>query len=147
MLRSAKNASTSSRMPSPLDHETIRFRHTGGLGQPEDADDPPLLDGAVDLLEDADHGVRPPDLRELVLRHLQLREHRFGLLGGQQPVLRDEFVLEHVEPQGGLLLCSSAPACRAAGGPAGTFEASAGTTRGAFSNPGPPGFFPADWAG
>src|SRR6059036_3633718 len=54
----------------PPDDEAIRLRHTRGPAHPRHADDPAFLDGPLDLLEDLDHGIALPNLRELVSRNL-----------------------------------------------------------------------------
>src|SRR3989475_4489350 len=54
----------------PPDDEAISLRHARGAAHPRDADDPAFLDGPLDLLEDLDHGIALPNLRELVSRDL-----------------------------------------------------------------------------
>src|SRR2546425_9056616 len=54
----------------PPDDEAISRRHARGPAHPCDADDPAFLDGPLDLLEDLDHGIALPNLRELVSRDL-----------------------------------------------------------------------------
>src|SRR2546427_5313118 len=142
MLRSWKNASTRSRIALPPDDEAVRLGDAGGLVQPQHAEDAALLDRPVDPLEHADHRVRLPDLRELVPRHAEPLEDGLRFLGGQQSVLRDQFVFEHVKSQGGASgswYSLSHVAARA--GPRG-FSKPPPRSAEAFSNPGPPGFLP-----
>src|SRR5436309_3389857 len=54
----------------PPDDEAISLRHTRGPAHPRHANDPAFLDGPLDLLEDLDHGIALPNLRELVSRDL-----------------------------------------------------------------------------
>src|SRR2546426_431912 len=54
----------------PPDDEAISLRHARGPAHPCDTDDPAFLDGPLDLLEDLDHGIALPNLRELVSRDL-----------------------------------------------------------------------------
>src|SRR2546422_492429 len=54
----------------PPDDEAIGLRHARGPAHPRHADDPAFLDGPLDLLEDLDHGIALPTLRELASRDL-----------------------------------------------------------------------------
>src|SRR3989441_537519 len=54
----------------PPDDEAIGLRHARGPAHPRHANDPAFLDGPLDLLEDLDHGIALPNLRELVSRDL-----------------------------------------------------------------------------
>src|SRR5207249_7239333 len=87
MERSRKNASIRSRMSSPPDHQTVGFRHAGRAAHARHPDDPALLDRSFDLLEDLDHGVTLPDLRELVPCDLQGLQDPVCLFLRDQPML------------------------------------------------------------
>src|SRR3989337_336768 len=100
MDRSRKNASMSSRTQSPPDDEAVGFRDAGRAADAGHADDPPLLDRALDPLENLDDRVAPPDLRELVLRDPEALQAPLRPRIGTEPVLWYELVLQDVEPQG-----------------------------------------------
>src|SRR2546426_4626725 len=142
MLRSRKNASTRWRMFLPPNDESVRFGDPCGLVQPQDTDDAALVNRAMDPLQQPDHGVRLPDLRELVARDLHRLQDLVGLVWREQAMLGDELVFEDVKPQEGAsrsLFPLSHAAVRA--GPRGLSRPPARRAK-AFSNPGPPGFSP-----
>src|SRR5437667_11670715 len=135
----------SSRMFLPPNYEPICLGYPGRPAHPRHADDPPLLDRTLDLLEHLNDRIALPDLRQLIPRDLEGLQDPIRVFLRDEPMLWDQLVLQYVKPQGGASLgvrpCSTwhvtAQAVRARG----DFRGLRAVRR-ARSNPGPPGFFP-----
>src|SRR5437667_5324271 len=90
----------SSRIFLPPNYEPICLGHAGRPAHPRDADDPPLLNRTLDLLEHLDHRIALPDLRQLVPRDLEGLQDPIRVFLRDEPVLWDSLVLQYVKPQG-----------------------------------------------
>src|SRR3990170_736061 len=84
----------------PPDDEAVRFGHARGAAHAGDSDDPALINRALDPLEELDHRVAPPDLRQLVSGNPQGLQDPLRLFLGNEAVLGYELMLHHVDPQG-----------------------------------------------
>src|SRR5438132_13673648 len=84
----------------PTDHETICLRYAGRPAHPRHANDTALLDRPLDLLEDLDHRIALANLGELVSGDLQRLQDASRFLVGAEPMLWDQLVPTHRQPQG-----------------------------------------------
>src|SRR2546426_9868363 len=88
----------------PPNDEPICLRHARGPAHPRDAHDPAFLDGPLDFLEDLDHGIALPGLRELISDDLHPLQYSLGLFLSHEAVLWNQLLLHSVKPQGEGLL-------------------------------------------
>src|SRR5207249_10043362 len=90
----------SSRMFLPPNYEPICLGHPGRPAPPRHADDPPLLDRTLDLLEHLNDRIALPNLRQLIPRDLEGLQEPIRVFLPDDRTLWSQLVLQYVKPQG-----------------------------------------------